>query len=480
MNKNIKTYWPVFLSSVIFFVSVIFNANNAFFWDTVQLGSKHANHYFTTNFSVLLLPDYIDSGHIPAFGAYIAMFWKLFGRSLWVSHIAMLPFGFGVIYQLFKLLHKFISSKYIAIAFILVLIDPSIMSQMLLISPDIVLLFFFLLAVNSVLDNKKIILSIAIIFLFLTSMRGMMLSVCVLIFDLYNNMLFRKSFKSLFYNLLRRSVIYIPAFLIFITYSWIHFREKGWIGFHEDSPWSGSFASVGLRGVLFNIAVLGWRILDFGRIGIWLVFFILFLKYRKQMFTSDYIKRVAFFFGCLVIILPLNMLWAKGLLANRYLIPIYLIFSIMCATILFSDFVNHKLRIILITIWTTLIISGNFWIYPPKISQGWDATLAHLPYYDLRLKGKEFLDTQGILIEDVASFFPNVASFDDVDLNGQKESFAIFDGRNKYVFYSNIYNVSDKEYDDIMANYKEIKKFGKNGVFIWIGKRRMSDRTDDF
>ncbi|AXT50714.1 hypothetical protein D1818_07670 [Aquimarina sp. BL5] len=472
MHKVLKIYWPVALSSLIFLIALLLNADNAFFWDTVQLGSHHADHYFKTNFSVLLLPDNIDSGHIPAFGAYIAMFWKFFGRSLWVSHLAMLPFGFGLIFQLFRLTKRFIDPKYWSIAFGLIIIDPSLMSQLLLVSPDVPLLFFFLLAVNSVLDNKKIFLMMAVVLLFLTSMRGMMLSVCILIFDLSCNVLWRIKIKELCIALLKGSLVYIPAFLVFITFSFIHFQEKGWIGFHQDSPWQESFEKVEFAGVIFNIAVLGWRILDFGRIGIWIVLFILFAKYRKQIIKVPRIRQVSFFFGCILFLLPLNMLWAKGLLGNRYLIPIYLFCSLLCATILFSDFVGQKLRIGLILTWAVILISGNFWIYPPKISQGWDATLAHLPYYNLRLKAKKYLDDQKIDFSRVASFFPNDAGIDAIELNGEKRSFTVFKGDNDFVFYSNIYNVSDQEYDDIISNYEVIQSFEKNGVFVWICKRK--------
>ncbi|WP_299314061.1 hypothetical protein [uncultured Aquimarina sp.] len=472
MRKIFTIYWTVVLSSLIFFIAVLLNADNAFFWDTIQLGSHHADHYFKTNFSVLLLPDDIDSGHIPAFGAYIAMFWKLFGRNLCVSHLAMLPFGFGLIFQLFRLIKRFILPKYLSIAFGLIIIDPSLMSQMLLVSPDVPLLFFFLLAVNSVLDNKKIFLMIAIVLLFLTSMRGMMLSVCVLIFDLCCNVSSRENIKELFTALMKRSLIYIPAFLIFIVFSLIHFQEKGWIGFHQDSPWQESFEKVEFTGVIFNIAVLGWRILDFGRIGIWIVLFILFAKYRKQIIKDPRIRQISFFFACILFLLPLNMLWAKGLLGNRYLIPIYLFCSLLCATILFSDFVTRKLRVVLILTWATIIISGNFWIYPPKVSQGWDATLAHLPYYNLRLKAKKYLDDHKIDFHSVASFFPNDAGIDAIELNGEKRSFAVFDGNNDFVFYSNIFNISDQEYDDIISNYEIIQSFEKNGVFVWICKMK--------
>jgi hypothetical protein len=68
----------------------------------------------------------------------------------------------------------------------------------------------------------------------------------------------------------------------------------------------------------------------------------------------------------------------------------------------------------------------------------------------------------------VQSFFPNLASIDRIDLNGDLRSFCAYDGQRKYIFYSNIFNVIDQEYDEIhnLANYKCIKHFESQQVFI--------------
>ena len=119
--------------------------NNSFFWDTVQLGSIHGQFYLDNNFSSFLLPENIDSGHPPTFGIYIALIWKIFGKSLAVSHLAMVPFLFGVIFYLEKLGNYFFKNSIFTFAFILIIIfDPCLAGQAILVTPDIVVLFFFL------------------------------------------------------------------------------------------------------------------------------------------------------------------------------------------------------------------------------------------------------------------------------------------------------------------------------------------------
>jgi hypothetical protein len=452
---------------------VVANCRNSFFWDTVQLASAHADYYYSTRFSGLLLPTGIDSGHIPAFGMYIALIWEIFGRSLIASHLAMLPFAIGIVWQLFRLCRKFIDVKYAGVAALMVLADPSLLSQMTLVSPDVCLVFFFLLAVNAVLENKKWLISISILLLFLTSMRGMMVSLCVLLLDIYCNVSFKSNKWEALLKLVKRSLLYLPALLVFMAFNTVHYLEKGWIGYHKDSPWAQCFVAVdGFRGFLFNIGIYGWRIVDFGRVGVWLVFFILVLRYRKNMLAAANTRLLGLFLLCIVIILPINMLWAKNLTAHRYLIPIYLVFAIFCASILFSGYVPTRLKVALSTIWMVFLLSGHCWIYPPKTSQGWDSTLAHLPYYGLRHEAIAYLDSNHIDFNHVQSFFPNVASMDKIDLNHDQRHFNNFDRTSDYVFFSNVFNAPDADQDFIHQHFTAVKKFEDNGVFIVIYKRR--------
>ena len=454
---------------LLVFFGVIASSHHSFFWDTVQLGSAHANFYYDNHFSELLLPIEIDSGHIPAFGIYIALLWEIFGRTLEVSHYGMLPFALGIVYQTFRVCRKFVPEQFVGLASVLVLADPSLLSQLTLVSPDVCLLFFFLLGLNAVLENKKKWIMIAVFFLFLSSMRGMMVSFCLLSLDIFSHIDFRTTSRKIADQLLSRSLLYLPAVFLFLGYNSFHYIEKGWIGFHQDSPWAKSFERVDhFKDFLFNVGLYAWRILDFGRIGAWLIGMPLLIIYKNQLLKTKPFGLLLFFTLFCIIVLPLNMLWAKNLMGYRYLIPIYLTFSLFTVTVLFSTFVNQKLKYTLSVFWILCLIGGNFIVYPDKIAKGWDSTLAHAPYYKLRHQAIDYLDQEHIDFDQVQSFFPNLASIDRIDLNGDARNFHPFDGKRKYIFYSNIFNVSDQEYDEIhnLVKYKCIKHFENQQVFI--------------
>ena len=170
MRKHIS----LFVALLVFTVLNLMTSGNFFFWDTILLGSKQAFFFYDNDFSMIILPDDIDSGHIPFFGFYLAILWKFLGKSLFVSHLAILPFTLGSVLIVSLLLRKFVR-KYYSLALWTVVLDPTFVAQSTLVSPDILITFFFLLSLYSIFSNKRLMLSIAFVFLVLLSNRGAML-----------------------------------------------------------------------------------------------------------------------------------------------------------------------------------------------------------------------------------------------------------------------------------------------------------------
>ena len=460
------------LTILVFFICWLITSGNSFFWDTVQLGSRHANFFLKENFSTLLLPDSIDSGHIPMFGFYIGLFWKFFGRTLFVSHLAMLPFLIGIIWQTYLLVKKFIPTKYIGLASFLLLLDPVILGQITLVSPDVALVFFFLLSLNALFKNNRIWLSLGLVLLFLTSMRGMMIATCFFLLDCYLHRVSTVNFKKLISDLFKKGLAYIPALLVFIIFSIYHYQAKGWIGFHEDSPWAPAFQRVGFSGFLKNLIFYTWRLNDYGKVVIGLVLVSLLMGNQKRLSSFEHSKKLGFLLVIFLFLFPLNMLWAQDLLAHRYLIPITFLFSITTLYFLFSVSMKRWFRNTIIGLWIIALGVGNLLVYPADISQGWDSTLANLPYHSLRKDAIQYLDEENISINTVASFFPNLGVFDDVDLNNDFRSFVNFDQNHEYVFYSNVFNLPDEILLSLREEYEVVKAFHDTTVYLLIYKKK--------
>ncbi len=468
LKKQLILLLPFFL---FFTILTFFVSENIFFWDTVQLGAKHGLFFYETNFSEILLPDNMDSGHIPVFGIYLAFIWKTFGKTLFVSHFAMLPFLLGIIWQAFIFINRFISKKYHIPALILFLTDATLLGQSALVSPDIVLVFFFLLGLNSVFDRRRLLTAIAIVGLFLTSMRGSMVSLTILLTDILINTKFR-NIKLLIIDLFKKSIVYIPALLIFIAYNYYHFKIKGWVLYHEDSPWASSFVKADFNSFLFNIGILIWRIIDFGRVFIYITALVLFIKYFRSIIKDKKSKQLLFIFLFVFFNLSVSFTTYKSLSGHRYILPIFLIFNVFTAYLIFEKLKSVKLKNIVFTVILFGSLSGNFWIYPEKISQGWDSSLAHLNYYNLRKNMIKYLEEEDIEIETVGCAFPNITLSKNLDLSNNSHLFPNKNlSKNQYVLFSNVFNdFEDSEIDSLKTEFTLKKEYHSLGVFMKLYK----------
>jgi hypothetical protein len=240
---------------------------------------------------------------------------------------------------------------------------------------------------------------------------------------------------------------------------------KGWLQTHPDSPWKNLWHFANFNEFTKNILVLAHRYLDFGRLGIFIFIVYTIIKFKKQVYTK---KNKELLLLAITSVLPVTIisLLAVNTFGHRYFIASFILFILLA----FNLIQHYKNKTTIYIVLFTLLITGNFWIYPKRISQGWDASLAHMPYFNLRTKAIDYLYRNQISINETATFFPNQNPIDCVDLSGDKNKFSEFSGKETYVFYSNIYNLSDREYDNLENNYKLIQSFSKGLIRIDILK----------
>ncbi len=460
--------------SIIAVAATFLVRNNPFFWDTVQLASKHGHFFYETNFSSLILPENIDSGHLPTFGMYIAACWKFFGKTLAVSHFSMLPFLLVIGFYLLKIGRFLTDEKYVPWLLILCFADPVLASQSILVSPDMMLLCFFLMGLHAVwIKHSKWVLMIAVIGLGMSSMRGMMVAVGLFVFSLF--LIEEKLSAKVFFQ---KVGPFIPGGLIAMAFLFYHWQQTGWIGYHPNSPWAPSYERVDFKGFVKNIAVFGWRMLDFGRVFACLAL----LFFAKRLFEKNSFKQFPLMWQLLILAAVIflltipTQLFYKGLLAHRYFLPFFISLHFLLFYFLFGKEAKRgtlKLSFkIIFSIVLAGLLSGNLWVYPKKISQGWDSTLAHVHWFGLQKEVEEFIKANSIAPKDVGTAFPNIGSRKLYELNGVGEGFVEKDlGTNCFILYSNIMNdFSDDEIDELEAHWEVLFKKEKMGVCAIIYK----------
>ena len=474
LNITFKTHYRLIPYYLFYTVIIVLVSNSPFFWDKDVIISKRAFWFIENNFS-LNLPNSYDNGYAPLLSLVLASLWKIFGKSLLIGHLLMLPFALGLIYQFYRFLNYFSDNKrFINLTMILLLVDTTLLSQIVVVSSDLLLVFFFFLSLNAILYNKRNWLYISLLFLSLSHMRGVMACLIIFIFEL--SMLYRT--KKDFPTGLRKYITiipqYLPAAIIFLTYQIYHYMQTGWIITHDNSPWIACFDTVDFKGFVFNIGILIWRLSDFGRVSFWIVLFIFFLMVMRGKLKGDsnIRKMVVLILVSSIVLFPAMLIY-KVLSSHRYLLPIFILVTMLSGYILFVKLPLFRYARTVFVILLISLISGNLWIYPDKIAKGWDSTIAHLPYHGLRKKMISYIEANQIPFSEVGSDVPNTYPQKITDLTDDDRYFHLKDIQSdKYIFYSNVFNMfTDDEIDELKSKWILEKEYRCLQVKVQLYKR---------
>lgn len=445
-----------------------------FFWDTI-LNSKIAEYYLVNGFGQLIPPESLDAGHPPFFSIYLGILWTIFGRSLAISHLAMLPFILGIVIQYANLARRFLPQRAVPIALLLLILEPTLLAQSAMISGDLVLHFGILLGLNAILEDKTWKLGIALLLMAMISLRGIMGLGVIFVCDFGYHFLFQN--KKLPWKHL---IAYFTVGFLALGWFWWHWSVQGWAVSPPPETYGTHREILGPKGILKNIAVAGWRFLDFGKVGLWILMGILVLRgLLKKVRPDEAIRPLIFLFlasttAYLVLFLPFS-----NPIGHRYFMFSFLLFSLLVAYGLHK--IKRKgLKWGIFALLAVLLISGHFWRYPPRISQGWDSSLGHVAYFPLRREMDEYILSNPDLDPDqIGTDFPMVNGSGPTRLTDETWSYAPkddtiigFDGY-PYLLESNINNgYTDLELLKLEKRYEVVKKYEFLGVYLKLHRKR--------
>lgn len=439
---------------VLYLILLIWSLTDPFFWDTVQLGSKHAHYYFDNDLKFQFLPENIDSGHIPTFGFYLALCWTVFGKSLLVSHLAMLPFIIGIIYYFSKISEIRYAGPLYLLSTLVLISDPTLIAQVCLISPDLPLVCFFLAVLHYHGKGHIAWKSIFLFLLALVSMRGMMLVFCFVVFEF---LVEKKQFKQLL-------TLYFPSVFVVVVFFLLHYISKGWIGFHSDSPWSESFAIENIGQLLRKPVIIIWRLLDFNRWFLFLVGSIIVIKIFKARRKLYLITSELYLLGIITLVFGVVGTFFSGLTAHRYFLPINILVSLYFLRVVSLSEIKLGLKKVLLLTTFLILWVGHLLVYPDHIDQGWDASLAFKPYFSLLEQADNYLVNEKILKSKICTAFPDLAPGKYYYLNEDESAFQSVGSPDcSFVLISNIHN--EIEPDDF-EDYTLVNEWSSKGVWL--------------
>lgn len=198
---------------------------------------------------------------------------------------------------------------------------------------------------------------------------------------------------------------------------------------------------------------------------------------RKQFNSTDKIL-ACWSFGSLLILLFILMVRTNPIL-HRYFIVYFLLHGLCLGVLLFKDDFGILKKGIL-TLVTLALVSGHLWIYPNKdlLTQGWDASLAHVPYFNLRQQMTDYIEEEGIAYQQITTAFPNVNGTYYSDLSKEKWNFIpkhkLALEQSTYVMESNVMNDFLEVDLQLLKSeqFQLIQSFEKMGVYMKLYKRK--------
>ena len=370
----------------------------------------------------------------------------------------------GVIWQVYRLCER-LETKYTPYIFLLVLLEPALSTQMILISPDVITCFFALLSVNLLLENKRSWLALSVLCLGLVSIRGFV--VCSGLGLAYLVILIaidKKSFKEAF--------LYVfPSFVpvLLVLGAWFLYRkwDTGYFMYQPGFEYQEHRELASLSYMIRNIASLAIRMFDSGRIIVWILLFVAVLKIGIKNFFSFIVRSpLSIIYLSVLLTMSLVTIPMTNPFGDRYFIVLYILLALVTARLLSEAYGGTKIRVIFIGM-ILVLVSGNFWVYSEKMSKAWDSVLCHFSYYPLRQEMITYLDEQGISVNDVSASFPLDSSFSDTEANEDNRRFSSVDfDKSQYIIYSNIYNWDDEYIDALCMDWKLQKEFKYGLIYI--------------
>ncbi len=471
MIQNYKRISALFLVICIYTLLTMHCVNNGYFWDNIQLISKEAHRFFQFGFKTVIIPSsseaYVISStgyHPPLIGMITALLWKIFGYSLWVSHLFTFFCALILIFNLWKLIRLFFPEQFQGWVLLIVMLESSLLTQFSIASPDFILFTAFIVSLRGIVQNNRWLTVFGVSFLCFISMRGVFTGVILFLVSSYFS-IFRYNMKSKFQAVIHNFIPFLPAFILLTIYYSNYLYSYGWF-FSSNSPYSEHYSLPNnLNRIALHLAEFVLRSVENGRIIIWLLgiyflFIIVKLKHKPDL-------QVMFLFWLFLSLNALYLLFvfiSQMPFSARYFLPQFFILTILTLWGIIKYAGEKRIKWIFILI-LLFELTGNFWIYPEIISKSWDNTLAHLPYYQLRKDCFNYIDQQKMNYDHISAGFCLYGNRKFVELENEDKTVGV-NTNNKYFIYSNISNLDDSVYYDLKntSKWKPVKKFEKGFV----------------
>ena len=457
----------VLLFALLFYVVLtFFSSSIPFFWDNT-IYSELSSHYYFNGYKTIIAPSALDLRGFYFYQLYMSFVWKLFGRTLFVSHLAILPFLFGIVFEFYKAAKYFLSEKTIPIAIILLLIEPTFNTQSILMGYDIIPLYFFMVSINLLLQQKFKLLYFSLLLIALSNFRGLFLVASIFIIQ---QLQFYKEHKFFQIKLI---IYYLPATVAIIIWALFHKINTGWYFFSPMYEYDDEKTN-SLIMMIKQLGFISWKLIDFGRIILWLITIIGWYILSRHIKITDKFKLLLYLLFIPLMVTSTLMAAISNPIGHRYFMFTYLILIIATCNII-EQLKSKKIFIASVCIVFISLLTGNFWLYPERFGNGWDSSLKVLPYFNLKNEMDRFIVENKITPSDVGTQFPLIADKQFSHLTDSSFHYTnVWRGplsTYKYYLQTNVINTDiPEQIEDVKRNWTVIKDLKQGLVYLTLYK----------
>ncbi|WP_282030966.1 hypothetical protein [Winogradskyella eximia] len=459
--KRISFKQILFFLVCVLVVEFLLLKHTPFFWDAVSKSGR-ASWIYAHGLSEFIVPTELNSGHPPLWVGLLAVFWTIFNKALWSSRLLLLLVNIGVVWQIIVLCKNNFLKTVSALAVFLVCLEPTFLAQTTNLNNDMLLLFFTLLALNSLIKSKSVLFTLASTGLLFTNLRGIYIVIAIAIIHvIYARFKLIEIKKPIYFG-------YLFAVLTFAVFCYFQYEKLGWFIISQNENYNEHRQSVGLKQILTNIVVYVKIFLEYGRFIIAIFLLPLLFKYLKDKTRNDVrIDRMIVAFFVFVLVYFLGMVPFSNPFGDRYFMICYLLAIVLLVNLI--EYYNVRKKIVIYTLIVFMFVIGHFWIYPATLSQSWDSSLAYLNIYNVEEQMEHYINSRGIKPSDIGTRINlNSRDYSEFKMLAETDRYAQFNiETNKFILLSNIENqTKDEELNYVMTHWKLVKTYSQLGVFM--------------
>ncbi|MFC2167476.1 ArnT family glycosyltransferase [Acidobacteriota bacterium] len=254
-----------------------------FHWDVMGYIMPSANVIFK---DAQIIPVGDIAGHPPLFFLTLTLIWKLFGQSLFISHLLNLLLGaFGLTF-LFMLTRRIYGIKEAVAATLFLFFNQIFFAQVGMVYLSVAIMSLAILTVYSYICQKHILFLVSASAMLLVKETSIIVLVSIILFDVFQNICRKEKIDVLFKKLIHLSLAFLPLF------GWMvfHWKKTGWIFntnliVNKESFWKVFLNNLS-RYLFFDRSPENVNRANWGIFILVVVFFVVYILKKKNLRTE--------------------------------------------------------------------------------------------------------------------------------------------------------------------------------------------------